>query len=172
MGYTMGPIVSHYLAMPNGHQVVMMAMGGTATIFVGLSACALTSRKDFSFIGGFLLAGSACRETPCAGRCLPQPCTDQASRARAFLRQRARRLLARLQLGTLPNRQPAAQRASCCSSATFHGTVRLPLTARIHRESPRSGPGSLNCPKTSAWGDEHRPPDLLIGASPRQMVRH
>jgi modulator of FtsH protease len=57
MGYTLGPIVSQYLSMPNGHQVVMMAMGGTATIFVGLSAYALTSRKDFSFMGGFLLAG-------------------------------------------------------------------------------------------------------------------
>ena len=57
MGYTLGPIVSQYLALPNGHQVVMMAMGGTATIFVGLSAYALTTRKDFSFMGGFLLAG-------------------------------------------------------------------------------------------------------------------
>jgi modulator of FtsH protease len=57
MGYTMGPVVSHYLAMPNGHQVVMMAMGGTASIFVGLSAYALTTRKDFSFMGGFLMAG-------------------------------------------------------------------------------------------------------------------
>ncbi|MDP3798650.1 MAG: Bax inhibitor-1/YccA family protein [Polaromonas sp.] len=57
MGYTLGPIVSHYLSMPNGHQVVVMAMGGTATIFVGLSAYATTSRKDFSFMGGFLLAG-------------------------------------------------------------------------------------------------------------------
>ena len=57
MGYTLGPIVSHYLAMPNGHQVVMMAMGGTGAIFVGLSAYAMASRKDFSFMGGFLLAG-------------------------------------------------------------------------------------------------------------------
>ena len=57
MGYTLGPIVSKYLAMPNGSQIVMMAMGGTATIFVGLSAYALTTRKDFSFMGGFLLAG-------------------------------------------------------------------------------------------------------------------
>jgi modulator of FtsH protease len=57
MGYTMGPIVSQYLAMPNGHQVVMMAMGGTASIFVGLSTYALTTRKDFSYMGGFLLAG-------------------------------------------------------------------------------------------------------------------
>ena len=32
-------------------------MGGTATIFVGLSAYALTTRKDFSFMSGFLLAG-------------------------------------------------------------------------------------------------------------------
>ena len=57
MGYTIGPIVSHYLSLPNGHQVVMMAMAGTATIFVGLSAYALTTRKDFSFMGGFLMAG-------------------------------------------------------------------------------------------------------------------
>ena len=57
MGYTLGPIVSHYLAMPNGHQVVMMAMGGTAAIFLGLSAYATASRRDFSFMGGFLMTG-------------------------------------------------------------------------------------------------------------------
>jgi len=57
MGYTLGPIVSHYLAMPNGHQVVMMAMGGTAAIFLGLSAYATASRRDFSFLGGFLMTG-------------------------------------------------------------------------------------------------------------------
>ena len=57
MGYTLGPIVSHYLAMPNGHQLVMMAMGGTGAIFVGLSAYTMASRRDFSFTGGFLLAG-------------------------------------------------------------------------------------------------------------------
>ena len=57
MGYTLGPIVSHYLAMPNGHQVVMMAMGSTAAIFLGLSAYATASRKDFSFLSGFLMTG-------------------------------------------------------------------------------------------------------------------
>ena len=57
MGYTLGPIVSHYLAMPNGHQVVMMAMGSTAAIFLGLSAYASASRRDFSFMGGFLTTG-------------------------------------------------------------------------------------------------------------------
>ncbi|MDP2794221.1 MAG: Bax inhibitor-1/YccA family protein [Sulfurisoma sp.] len=57
MGYTLGPIVSHYLGLPNGGQTVMMAMAGTAAIFLGLSGYALTTRKDFSFMGGFLMVG-------------------------------------------------------------------------------------------------------------------
>jgi modulator of FtsH protease len=57
MGYTLGPIVGHYLAMPDGAQTVMLAFGGTAAIFLGLSAYALTTRRDFSFLGGFLMAG-------------------------------------------------------------------------------------------------------------------
>jgi modulator of FtsH protease len=57
MGYTLGPILSAYLSLPNGGQIVMQAMGGTAAIFLGLSGYALTSRKDFSFMGGFLMVG-------------------------------------------------------------------------------------------------------------------
>lgn len=57
MGYTLGPILNSYLALANGGQIVMTAMGGTGAIFLGLSGYALTSRKDFSFMGGFLLAG-------------------------------------------------------------------------------------------------------------------
>jgi len=58
MGLTLGPIISFYLtALPNGGQIVMTAMGGTGIIFVGLSAYALTTRKDFSFLGGMLFAG-------------------------------------------------------------------------------------------------------------------
>ena len=57
MGYTLGPIVSHYLGLPNGGQTVTMAMGGTAAIFLGLSGYALSTRKDFSFMGGFLTVG-------------------------------------------------------------------------------------------------------------------
>ena len=57
MGYTLGPIVGHYLGLPNGGQTVMTAMGGTAAIFLGLSAYAVTTRKDFSFMGGFLTVG-------------------------------------------------------------------------------------------------------------------
>jgi modulator of FtsH protease len=57
MGYTLGPIISRYLSLPNGTETVMMAMGGTAAIFLGLSAYALVSKRDFSFLGGFLTVG-------------------------------------------------------------------------------------------------------------------
>ena len=57
MGYTLGPILNAYLALPNGGQIVMTAMSATGLIFLGLSGYALTSRKDFSFMGGFLMAG-------------------------------------------------------------------------------------------------------------------
>jgi len=58
MGVTIGPIVNLYVsAFSNGHQLVMMAMGGTGVIFLGLSGYALTTRKDFSFMGGFLIIG-------------------------------------------------------------------------------------------------------------------
>ena len=57
MGYTLGPILNAYLAMANGGQLVMTAMGATGAIFIGLSGYALSSRKDFSFMGGFLMAG-------------------------------------------------------------------------------------------------------------------
>jgi len=58
MGFTLGPIVDWYInALPNGGQVVLTALGGTGVIFVGLSAYALTTRKDFTFIGGMLFVG-------------------------------------------------------------------------------------------------------------------
>ena len=58
MGLTLGPIISLYLkAFTNGHELVIMALGGTGAIFLGLSAYALTTRKDFSYLGGFLMVG-------------------------------------------------------------------------------------------------------------------
>jgi len=57
MGYTLGPILNAYLSLANGGQVVMSAMGATGITFLGLSAYALTTRKDFSFMGGFLMVG-------------------------------------------------------------------------------------------------------------------
>ena len=57
MGLTLGPILNMYLSLPNGSQVVMTALGGTGAIFLGLSGYALTTRKNFSFMGGFLMVG-------------------------------------------------------------------------------------------------------------------
>ena len=57
MGYTLGPILNAYLALANGGQLVMTAMGATGAIFLGLSGDALVSRRDFSFLGTFLMVG-------------------------------------------------------------------------------------------------------------------
>jgi len=57
MGLTLGPIVNYYLSMSNGSEVVMQALGGTGIIFFALSAYAIKSEKDFSFMGGFLMVG-------------------------------------------------------------------------------------------------------------------
>ncbi len=58
MGWTLGPLLNAYIgSFANGGELVMMAMGGTGVIFLGLSAYALTTRKDFSFMGGFLMVG-------------------------------------------------------------------------------------------------------------------
>jgi len=57
LGASLGPILNHYLAMANGGSLVMQALGGTALVFFSLSAYVLTTRKDFSFMGGFLFVG-------------------------------------------------------------------------------------------------------------------
>jgi modulator of FtsH protease len=57
MGYTLGPILSSYLSLQNGSQIVTTAMGATGVIFIALSGYALVSRRDFSFMGSFLTVG-------------------------------------------------------------------------------------------------------------------
>lgn len=57
LGFAIGPILSMYLKLPNGPQIVATALGGTGVIFLGLSFYALTTRRDFSFMGGFLFVG-------------------------------------------------------------------------------------------------------------------
>ena len=57
MGASLGPTLSYYLQLANGPALVTQALGGTAIIFFALSGYALTSRKDFSFMGGFLFVG-------------------------------------------------------------------------------------------------------------------
>ncbi|MCK2183133.1 Bax inhibitor-1/YccA family protein [Halomonas getboli] len=58
MGFTLGPILSAYLTLPNGAQLIMTALGLTGLTFFGLSAVALVTRKDFSFLANFLMAGA------------------------------------------------------------------------------------------------------------------
>lgn len=57
MGYTLGPLLAKVMTLPGGGQVVAMALAATGAIFLALSAWVLTTRRDFSFMGGFLFAG-------------------------------------------------------------------------------------------------------------------
>lgn len=57
IGASLGPLLNHYLAFANGGSIVLQALGGTALIFLGLSAYTLTTRKDFSFLQGFVVVG-------------------------------------------------------------------------------------------------------------------
>jgi len=57
MGLTLGPILGYYMSLANGPSLVASALGCTALAFIGLSAYALVSRRDFSFLSGFLVVG-------------------------------------------------------------------------------------------------------------------
>lgn len=58
MGVTLGPIINMYLyRFGNGGEIVMMALGGTGVIFLAMSGLALTTKKDYSFMGKFLFIG-------------------------------------------------------------------------------------------------------------------
>jgi len=57
MGVGLGPMLSRYLALPNGSELVFQALGTTAIVFFALSAYALGSKKDFSNMAGFLMTG-------------------------------------------------------------------------------------------------------------------
>lgn len=57
LGFGLGPLLNAYLNTANGSQIVMTALGGTGIIFLALSAYALTTKRDFSFMGGMLMVG-------------------------------------------------------------------------------------------------------------------
>jgi len=57
LGFGIGPMLNSYLEMANGGLIVATAFSGTGLIFLGLSGYALTSKKDFSFMAGFLMVG-------------------------------------------------------------------------------------------------------------------
>lgn len=55
LGFGLGPMLAYYVSV--NPAIVMLALGGTGVIFLGLSAYALSTRKDFSFLGGFIFVG-------------------------------------------------------------------------------------------------------------------
>ena len=57
MGYTLGPVLAKTLALPGGAQTIVLALAATGAIFLALSAYVINSKRDFSFMGGFLFAG-------------------------------------------------------------------------------------------------------------------
>ncbi|WP_293005949.1 Bax inhibitor-1/YccA family protein [Nitrosomonas sp.] len=57
LGFGLGPILTMYASLPNGGNIITLSFVGTGAIFMGLSAYVLTTRKDFSFLGGFLMVG-------------------------------------------------------------------------------------------------------------------
>lgn len=58
LGFSIGPVLSMVMKTANGSEIVMQALGGTAIIFLALSAYTLVSRKNFAFLQGFLFAGA------------------------------------------------------------------------------------------------------------------
>ena len=58
MGYTLGPILNFYITnFSNGNEIIMTALGGKGIIFISLSVYALTTKKDFSYLAGFIFVG-------------------------------------------------------------------------------------------------------------------
>ncbi|MDG1249480.1 MAG: Bax inhibitor-1/YccA family protein [Gammaproteobacteria bacterium] len=57
LGFGLGPMLNAYLQLGNGAEIIATALGGTGVIFLALSGYVLTTRRDFSFMGGFLIVG-------------------------------------------------------------------------------------------------------------------
>ena len=57
MGYTLGPVLNKTLALPGGAQTIALALGATGAVFLALSAYAVSTKRDFSWMGGMLFAG-------------------------------------------------------------------------------------------------------------------
>ncbi|MBE3651209.1 Bax inhibitor-1 family protein [Vibrio navarrensis] len=57
MGGALGPMLTYYASIPSGPTIIAQALGLTGMVFLGLSAYTITSKKDFSFMRNFLVAG-------------------------------------------------------------------------------------------------------------------
>ena len=58
MGLLLGPLLAKVVGLRNGSQLVMLAAGGTAAVFFGMSALASSTKRDFSKLSGFLTVGA------------------------------------------------------------------------------------------------------------------
>jgi modulator of FtsH protease len=56
-GWLLGPILQYSLGFKNGPMLIGVAAGMTATVFFAMAGVATVTRKDFSFLGNFLLVG-------------------------------------------------------------------------------------------------------------------
>ena len=54
LGYSIGPMLTYYLAMPNGADLVFQALTGTGVSFFAISFYAQNTKKDFSFLNGMI----------------------------------------------------------------------------------------------------------------------
>jgi FtsH-binding integral membrane protein len=57
MGFLLAALLQSAFALANGAQIVAMAAGGTGATFFGLAAVATVTKRDFSFMGKFLMVG-------------------------------------------------------------------------------------------------------------------
>lgn len=57
LGYSIGPMLTYYLSMPNGGELVLQALTGTGVSFFAISFYAQNTKKDFSFLNGMIFFG-------------------------------------------------------------------------------------------------------------------
>ncbi|APE05259.1 BAX inhibitor (BI)-1/YccA family protein [Alteromonas sp. MB-3u-76] len=57
LGASLAFTLQRFMALPGGPALIMQALGATALVFFALSGYVLTTKKDFSFMGGFLMVG-------------------------------------------------------------------------------------------------------------------
>jgi modulator of FtsH protease len=57
VGLMMSPMIGRFLSFAGGPAILFNALATTAVAFVALSGYAIVSRRDFSFMGGFLFVG-------------------------------------------------------------------------------------------------------------------
>ena len=57
LGFSLAPLLSAVLGMANGGMLIAQSLGITAVAFFGLSIYTVATKRDFSFLTGFLIVG-------------------------------------------------------------------------------------------------------------------